>query len=167
VLSASPVLADKCTLKDIKGVNVGTFTGFITGPPGNPFIGPFGGIARIVCDGKGTCSGTGTQSLNGVILPFDAANSPVTVNPDCTGTITVNPPGFPPLHFNVIQTENGKEAWSIETDPGMVISGHIPAPHPRNRLTSAVHESTSFLRCGSEEDFATTSPILVMRASDR
>jgi hypothetical protein len=128
VLSASPVLADKCTLKDIKGVYVGTFTGFITAHPVPAFVGPFGGVARIACDGKGTCSGTETQSLNGVILPFDAANSPVTVNPDCTGTITVNPPGFPPLHFNVIQTEDGKGASKrIRVRSFRAISSSSPA----------------------------------------
>jgi hypothetical protein len=122
LLSASTARADKCTLKDTKGVFVGTFTGWITA---GPFAGPFAAMARIVCDGKGSCSGTGTQSLNGNIFPFNADNSPVTVNPDCTGTIIVNPPGGPSLHFNVLSTVDGKESWSIETDAGAVVSGHI------------------------------------------
>jgi hypothetical protein len=121
VLAAAQARADKCTLKDIKGVYVGTFTGSIVAPP----LGAFAAVARIVCDGKGGCSGTGTQSLNGTILPFNAGSGTVTINPNCTGTITVNAEGGPALHFDVISTEDGKEAWSVETDPGTVISGHI------------------------------------------
>jgi hypothetical protein len=124
LLSASHALADQCSLKDIKGVYVGTFTGFNIG---GPFAGPFAAVSRIVCDGKGECAGSGTQSLNGIVLPLiDTGHDVVTVNPDCTGTITVNLPGPPfALHFNTIQTLDGKEAWSIQTDPGTVITGHI------------------------------------------
>jgi hypothetical protein len=32
--------------------------------------GPFAAVARIVCDGEGSCHGEGTQSLNGTLLPF-------------------------------------------------------------------------------------------------
>lgn len=91
-----------------------------------PFAGPYAALARIVCDGKGHCAGSGTQSLNGNVFPLvDTGDDPYTVNPDCTGTITVNAVGGPPLHFNVLSLKDGKEAWSIQTDPGTVISGHI------------------------------------------
>jgi len=115
-LSASQARADVCTVKDIKGVYVGTFTGFLTA---GPFTGPFAAVARIACDGNGNCAGSGTQSLNGTVLPLiDTGHDPVTVNPDCTGTITVNLPGPPfALHFNVIQTKDGKEAWGSAVTP--------------------------------------------------
>lgn len=124
LLSASQARADQCSLRDIKGVYVGTFTGFNIG---GPFAGPFAAVARVVCDGKGECAGSGTQSLNGTVLPLiDTGHDVFTVNPDCTGTITVNLPGPPfALHFNTIQTLDGREAWSIETDPGTVITGHL------------------------------------------
>ena len=124
-LSAS-ARADECTVRDTKGFYAGTFTGFITA---GPFAGPFAAVSRIACDGKGNCAGSGTQSLNGLIVPFvDNGHDPITVNPDCTGNITVNfPPesGIAPIHFNTIQSKDGKEFWSIQTDPGTAITGHL------------------------------------------
>ena len=124
---ASPAVADQCSLRDAKGVYAGTFTGFITASPNPAFVGPYAAIARISCDGKGTCAGSGTQSFNGTVVPLvDTGNDAVTVNADCTGTITVNLPGPPfALHFNVVQSQDGKEIWSIQTDPGTVITGHV------------------------------------------
>ncbi len=125
LLSASQARADdRCTLRDARGVYAGTFTGFMTA---GPFVGPYAAVARVACDGKGSCAGSGTQSLNGTIVPLiDTGHDAVTVNPDCTGSITVNLPGPPfALHFNVIQNKDGSELWSIQTDPGTAITGHL------------------------------------------
>ena len=111
----------KCTLKSAKGEFGTILTGAITA---GPFAGPYAAVLRITCDGKGSCQGRGTQSLNGTIIPLDAPGS-YTVNPDCTGSITVTPPGVPDMHFDFIIVNNGEEIRSIITDPGSVIIGNL------------------------------------------
>ncbi len=127
-LSASPAAAqDKCTLKDGKGIYIGTFTGFITASPNPAFVGPYAAVARVSCDGKGKCAGKGTQSFNGIVVPLvDTGEDVAVVNEDCTGSITVNLP-VPPfaLHFDVVQTKDGKELFSVQTDAGAVVTGHL------------------------------------------
>ena len=112
-----------CTLKNVKGAFGATFTGTITV---EPFAGPFAAVTRIVCDGKGKCHGEGTQSFNGNIVPFVDQGATYTVNPDCTGSIEVNlVGGLPPIHFDFIIVNRGKELRSIQTDPGTVITGNL------------------------------------------
>jgi hypothetical protein len=116
--------SDDCTLKSVKGAFGATFTGTIT-PGGAAPPGPFAAVARIVCDGKGTCHGEGTQSLNGAIVPFVDMGATYTVNPDCTGSITVDLVGGPTINFNFIIVDRGKELRSIQTDPNTVITGNL------------------------------------------
>jgi hypothetical protein len=116
--------SEKCTLQSVKGDFGATFTGTIT-PGGTAPPGPFAAVARIVCDGKGACHGEGTQSLNGLIVPFVDMGATYTVNPDCTGTITVNLVGGPTINFNFIIVDRGKEIRSIQTDPNTVITGNL------------------------------------------
>ena len=112
----------KCTLKSAKGAFGATFTGTITA---GPFAGPYTAVARIVCDGKGSCHGVGTQSLNGTILPLIDEDASYTVDPDCTGSITVPLVNGPVIHFDFIIVNNGKELRSIQTDPGTAVTGNL------------------------------------------
>ena len=111
--------SDQCTLKSVKGDFGATFTGTITA------VGPFAAVARIVCDGKGGCHAEGTQSLNGLILPFVDERATYTANPDCTGSIAVVLVGGQSINFNFIIVDRGKEIRSIQTDPGTVITGNL------------------------------------------
>ena len=116
--------SDNCTLKSVKGAFGATFTGTITAP--EQIAGPYAAASRIVCDGKGGCHGEGTQSFNGVIVPLVDMGATYTVNPDCTGSITVNLGGGQnPIHFNFIIVNRGKELRSIQTDDGTVITGNL------------------------------------------
>ena len=118
-VQASP---DHCTLRSVKGAFGATFTGTITA---GPFAGPYAAVARIVCDGKGSCHGVGTQSLNGTILPLIDEGASYTVDPDCTGSITVPLVNGPVIHFDFIIVSNGKELRSIQTDPGTAVTGNL------------------------------------------
>lgn len=120
----SDASSDICTLKSVKGAFGATFTGTIT-PGGAAPPGPFAAVARIVCDGKGTCHGEGTQSLNGQILPFVDLRTSYTVHPDCTGSIMVDLVGGQTINFNFIIVNRGKELRSIQTDAGTVITGNL------------------------------------------
>jgi hypothetical protein len=48
-----------------------------------------------------------------------------TVNPECTGSITVDLVGGPTINFNFIIVDRGKELRSIQTDAGTVIMGNL------------------------------------------
>jgi hypothetical protein len=111
--------SEDCTLKNVKGAYGATFTGAITG------VGPYAAAARIVCDGKGNCHAEGTQSINGNILPLVDESATYIVNPDCTGSIAVVLVGGPPINFNFIIVNRGKEIRSIQTDPGTAITGNL------------------------------------------
>jgi hypothetical protein len=116
--------SDNCTLKSVKGDFGATFTGTIT-PGGVAPPGPYAAVSRIVCDGKGACHGEGTQSFNGLIVPLVDMGATYTVNPDCTGSITVNLGGGQTINFNFIIVDRGKELRSIQTDPNTVITGNL------------------------------------------
>ena len=111
--------SEYCTLKDVKGAYGATFTGAITG------FGPYAAVARLVCDGKGACHAEGSQSINGEILPLVDESATYIVNPDCTGSIAVILVGAPPINFNFIIVNRGKEIRSIQTDPGTAITGNL------------------------------------------
>jgi hypothetical protein len=114
--------SENCTLKSVKGEFGATFTGAITA---GPFAGPYAAAARIVCDGKGACHAEGTQSLNGLIVPLVDQGATYTVNPDCTGSITVDLGGGQTINFNFIIVDRGKEIRSIQTDSGTAITGNL------------------------------------------
>lgn len=114
--------SDNCTVKSVKGDFGATFSGAITA---GQFAGPYAAVARIVCDGKGACHGEGTQSLNGLIVPLVDLGASYTVNPECTGSITVDLGGGQTINFNFIIVDRGKELRSIQTDPSTVITGNL------------------------------------------
>jgi hypothetical protein len=72
-------------------------------------------------NGDGTGADHFTFRVNGmdVNAPPVAATT-YTLNPDCTGTLTVLPDG---PHFNIYVALDGSELTEISTDPGYAISG--------------------------------------------
>jgi hypothetical protein len=87
-------------------------------PP--PFAGPFGEVGRQTFDGKGHTEATATASANGNIAALTIQGT-YTVNPDCTGSMTVNvsPLGVTSHVYFVIDND-GAELRVISTDPGTV-----------------------------------------------
>ena len=73
-------------------------------------------------DGNGTLTGSGIGSLNGEIVPVTYVGTYI-VNPDCTGTYTVevSPLGLTTHAFFVI-ADGGNELQIVITDPGTVIT---------------------------------------------
>src|SRR5438874_12579741 len=94
-----------CSNASLQGTFAFTSTGFITAPPA--IAGPVGEVGTQTFDGKGATTGTATLSVNGNILTVTLTGA-YTVNPDCTGTFTVQvaPLGFPLNVFFVI-ADNG------------------------------------------------------------
>ena len=84
--------------------------------------GPFAGVNTETFDGNSTVTGTGIGSLNGNIVPVTQEGT-YTVNPDCTGTYTIqiSPLGLTAHGFFVID-DGGNELQIVITDPGTVIT---------------------------------------------
>ena len=124
VLSIAPGVQaeDKgCSNATLRGTFAYTVTGVTSAPP--PFGGPIAGVGKQTLDGNGHVSGTQTVSVNGNILRQTYTGT-YTVNPDCTGSITlvVNiPPGLV-THSDFVIDDNGAEIRTVETDGGGVIT---------------------------------------------
>lgn len=90
------------------------------GSSGGPI--EYAGMVVVSFDGMGNLSGRQTASLNGIIVNMEATGT-YQVNPDGTGSLTINIPGLPDVHGDFVILDNGRELASIETNPGTVIIG--------------------------------------------
>ena len=84
-----------CSLQSLKGCFGFTITGALIPP--NVFTGPLTGIALTNFDGHGSLTQVDTVSVNGFPpIIGRSAQGTYTVNPDCTGSATINIAGQPP-----------------------------------------------------------------------
>ena len=109
-----------CSNAALKGTFSYTSTGFITAPPA--LAGPFAEVGMQSFDGKGGTTATATLSQNGNILQVTITGT-YTVNPDCTGTLTlqVSPLGIT-VHVFLAIDNSGTQFQAIETEQGIVIT---------------------------------------------
>jgi hypothetical protein len=121
--SLSPAaLADNkgCSNASLKGTFAFTGTGFFVAPPA--LAGPLAEVGTQNFDGRGATTYTATLSQNGNIVPVTATGT-YTVNPDCTGTMTVQVAPFGiTLHISFAIANSGNEFHAIETEAGAVIT---------------------------------------------
>jgi hypothetical protein len=75
---------------------------------------PFAAVGVVTLDGAGNGSGTYTLSINGGISTGNTFSETYTVNPDCTGSTTVQ--GAPNSNFVILGS--GEEIFGVETTPG-------------------------------------------------
>ena len=107
---------EKCSV----GASVGTYVvkcnGYLTPGPNAPMV-PATGLAKAVADKDGNWSGSGTLSLGGAILSQKVQSvRPAQVNPDCTGTFTIDfTDGRPPVVTNFVVVGNGSEIDTVVT----------------------------------------------------
>ena len=121
VAQESPSAAKGCSNATLQGgfgyTSTGTLLASIPGLP-PPLAGPFAEVGRQTFDGKGNTDATATLSANGNIQPVTIAGT-YTVNPDCTGTMTLN---VSPLgviaHLDFVIDDDGAELRAIVTDSG-------------------------------------------------
>jgi len=119
---ASTAYADDkgCSNVTLRGTFAYTSTGSIAAPP--EVAGPFVEVGTQTFDGSGATTATATLSQNGNILPVTITGT-YTVNPDCTGTMTVQvSPISVTVHVFFVIDDNLNEFQAIETDPGLVIT---------------------------------------------
>jgi hypothetical protein len=107
-----------CSNNTLRGSYAQTGSGVITAPPDQ--AGPFANVGTLVFDGLGGV--TGVLVANGSSAQATEIGT-YKVNPDCTGTYTVeiDPFGITSNAFFAIDT-NGDELEIIVTDPGSAIT---------------------------------------------
>lgn len=82
------------------------------------------GVGTLTFDGNGNFTQITNDkgSLSGILVPNRAGQGTYAINPDCSGTLTVNPPpGFPPLVSDIVVVNHGREFHGIVTSPQIVM----------------------------------------------
>ena len=97
-------LPQQCGPGTLKGTYMSTQSGTLNGLP-------IAQVNRVVSDGMGGITGSGTAVVNGVVT-FPVITATYTVDADCNGTLTSVPPG---LSQNFVIKENGCQVFFIVT----------------------------------------------------
>ncbi len=111
-----------CDLSTLKGnysvQGQGTIVVQLPGLPPPPL--PFGEIAIDFIDGAGNITGNFTANLDGTVLPGTVTGT-YTVNPDCTGTISLLTSLGNPVNESFVVLRNGGLRL-VDTDSYIVIT---------------------------------------------
>jgi hypothetical protein len=117
-----------CTLATLKGLYMFAQSGYTTV---NGSLVPEGVTGKDIFYGNGKFDSLATISIGGDIIQDDAAPGTYTVNSDCTGTVTVHmTPPVPDVHLDIFVAPDGDKYFTIQTDPGNVLSGTIQRGAP-------------------------------------
>jgi hypothetical protein len=108
-----------CSNATLKGTFAEKDNGFVIAPPA--MAGPITGVSLVTFEGNGAMSGTGMSSLNGNIFAGTFKGT-YTVNPDCTGTYTVQTSSGLTVNAYFVIADGGSELHVVVTNPGTVIS---------------------------------------------
>ena len=104
---SAPAWADppgECSVSTLNGAYMSEQSGTLNGLP-------LVQVNRIVADGQGGFTGSGTVVVNGVVSTV-AITATYTVNSDCTGTLTSVPAG---LSQNFVVKDDGSTVFFIVT----------------------------------------------------
>jgi hypothetical protein len=118
---ASTAYADDkgCSNAMVRGTFAYTSTGSLVAAPAP--LGPYAETGTQTFDGSGGTSTQGMASANGDIMPANTTGT-YTVNPDCTGTFTLEiAPGIT-SHFLFVLDDSGNGFQAICLDPVAVIT---------------------------------------------
>jgi hypothetical protein len=106
-----------CSLRSLNGCYGSTITGTLVG---GPMAGPVAGVVLQNFDGEGGLTQIDTVSINGITIAQGRHSSGTyTVNPDCTGSATLNFPDQPPLQLNFVLDDHRRELRAVVTNPGL------------------------------------------------
>jgi hypothetical protein len=110
---------DGCSNNTLNGSFAYTATGTLTAPQPNP--GPIAIVGRETFDGNGGVTASQVVSANGFVFPVNLAGN-YQVNPDCTGTLSLQLSPGVTLNFFFVIADNRKELQVIQTDPGAIVT---------------------------------------------
>ena len=120
-LKASAEDDQSCSKASLKGSYGFQISGSI------PNVLAIGGIARVVFDGQGNFTQVGDSQIivsgQAPAVSLDQHGSGTyTINPDCTGTETLNV-GGQVHHSRLVLVNHGKKIFDMVSDPGVVLTG--------------------------------------------
>lgn len=91
--------------------------------PYDNLAGPFAEVGRQTFDGKGNTKATATLTANGNPSQGVAIYGTYVVNPDCTGSMTLNVPSLGAVvHADFVVDDKGTEIRAIVTDANVIES---------------------------------------------
>ena len=119
----------KCSLATLKGLYMFAQSGH---QDVNGTLTPLGVTGEDIFYGNGKFDSLATISLGGTIFTAPAPGA-YTINPNsdnppsrCTGSVTVKmQPNAPDVHLDIYIQPDGDQFFTLETDPGTVLSGTI------------------------------------------
>ena len=107
-----------CTTASLSGTFGYTSAGTLVGAESGPFV----QVGRQTFDGKGNTTATAITSVNGNSFPVTIKGT-YTVNPDCTGSLTLNvSPLDITVHADFVITDGGAEFRGMVTDSGSAVT---------------------------------------------
>jgi hypothetical protein len=121
-----------CSNEALEGVYGLSISGTRPAPPppsGTPSYVP-GTIEQVIGVGTRTFDGDGNfsqvtnekGSLSGILFPNRALQGTYSVNPDCSGTTTLNIPGLPfSIVYDIVVVSHGREFQSVVASPQPVM----------------------------------------------
>jgi hypothetical protein len=128
--SAVTAQASNCSNATIRGSYAYTIHGQVFIPNGPTLF--IDGLARTTFDGAGNITELDAVAVNGNLAPGWAPNTGIySVNPDCTGTITVTNGNQPLVHLQMVVAQSGNTIHEMTTDPGFATTAEgerIKAP---------------------------------------
>jgi hypothetical protein len=122
--------ATVCSNNTIRGSYAFTIHGQIFIPNGPTLT--VEGLARTTFDGEGNLTQLDAVALNGNVAPGWTFNTGTySLNPNCTGTMTVTNGNQPPVHLQLIVAQSGNTIHDMVIDPGFATTAEaerIKAP---------------------------------------
>ncbi len=119
LLAATSLWAqDFCSNATLRGDYGFTVSGMRPSGPGGP-IETIVGVALTHFDGDGNLTQTDNihGSLSGFPTPDRAGTGTYSINGDCTGTMTLENAGAPPLTLRIVVVDNGNEVRTAVVAP--------------------------------------------------
>jgi hypothetical protein len=122
-LSTSSIAhASSCSNSTIKGAYAFTVHGQILPGPGVPAL-IVDGIAKTTFDGYGGLTQVDAVAINGGVAPgWRPGNGSYSVNPDCSGTMTILNENMPPLNLQIVIGLSGQTIHTVVIDPGFAVT---------------------------------------------
>jgi len=108
-----------CTQASLEGDWGFTLSGTVTPAPA---VTPAAAVGVFTVDRLGNVSGRDTTSANGAVFP-EMFSGTATVNPDCTGSATINSSILGETHFDFVLVVKKSEMILIRKDAGTVVFG--------------------------------------------
>jgi len=114
--------ATNCGNMTIKGTYAFTVHGqILLGNGATPLTAD--GVAQTTFDGHGNLTQVDAVAINGGVAPgWRPGSGTYSVNPDCTGTMTINNEGMAPLNLQILVAQSGKTIHTVVMDPGFAVT---------------------------------------------